>query len=96
VDAHSGGGLPVKNAALAGELDADKVNLIDAAYGTWAQVIVLWALQRAGTRVESWYTCHGTVPGNNAEIARLAPRVVTVHETTEPHDDLPGLVLGAR
>jgi len=96
VDAHSGGGLPVKNAALSGELDADKVNLLDAAYGSWAQVIVAWALERPGTRVESWYTCHSSVPANNAEIARLAPRAVTIHETSERHNDLPRLVLGAR
>jgi len=96
VDAHSGGGLAVRNAAATGELDADKVNLIDAAYGAWAQVITAWALDRPGTRIESWFTCHSSVPANNAEIARLAPRIVTVHESAERHDDLPRLVLGAR
>ena len=96
VDAHSGGGLAVRNAAVTGELDADKVNLIDAAYGAWAQVITAWALDRPGTRIESWFTCHSSVPANNAEIARLAPRIVTLHESTERHNDLPRLVLGAR
>ncbi len=95
VDAHSGGGLALRNAVASGELRADKINLLDAAYGDWAQVVAQWADTRK-IRVESWYTDHSSVARNNLEIAALAPGVVTIHESKEKHGAIPGLYLGTR
>lgn len=36
VQGHSAGGRPIMNAALQGTLKADKIDLLDSSYGTWA------------------------------------------------------------
>lgn len=95
VDAHSGGGLALRNAAASGELRADKINLLDSAYGDWAQVVTQWAGAK-GAKVESWYTDHSNVARNNLEIAALAPAVVTIHEVSIRHGEIPGVYCGTR
>ncbi|MGE0711284.1 MAG: hypothetical protein AB7N76_29210 [Planctomycetota bacterium] len=97
VDAHSGAGLALANAALAGELEFDKIGLIDSAYGTWAQTVARWAAKAPhGPRIESWYTNHASQADNNREAARLAPGRMTVHPVGSGslHNVLPSRYLG--
>lgn len=96
VSAHSGGGLALRNAVLAGEMRADFVELLDAAYGDWAQTIAAWAaLQPAAARplIEGWHT-PGATRTNDLDIARRYPAFVTVHDSAVAHGAVPARYLG--
>jgi hypothetical protein len=95
VSAHSGGGLALRNAVTAGEFRADYVELLDCAYGDWAQVVVRWALGLpAGGRpyFEAWHT-PGSTATHDQEIARMAPALVTIHASPVGHGAIPGRFL---
>jgi hypothetical protein len=104
VECHSGGGLALANAADQGELHADKINLLDAAYNNWGEKCVEYAVNqnRNGrrVRVESWYTKHASMVENNAEMCKQAedtgyPGIVTTHDVTEEtHQGVPPMHLG--
>jgi hypothetical protein len=91
VSAHSGGGVALKNAAKQGDLRADKINLLDSAYGSWAEVVTRWALAQPVNqrpRLETWHTPHQALAHRRikamAEEAGV-PELVTVHDENEEH-----------
>jgi peptidoglycan hydrolase-like protein with peptidoglycan-binding domain len=97
VDVHSGSGLTLVNAIKSGELVADKLNLLDSAYGDWAQRAMRWALKQPHSpRIESWHTNHSSQAKNNKKIAKLAPNLVTVHSegSVSEHNNIPGRYFG--
>jgi len=97
IGAHSGAGLALVNAARSGELVADKINLLDSAYGSWSQTIARWALRQSPPpRIESWYTLHASQARNNRAIQRIAPRLVTTHRVGSGslHNRVPGRYFG--
>jgi hypothetical protein len=80
----------------AGEFQADHVELLDCAYGDWAQVVVRWALGFPVARrphFEAWHT-PGSTAANDADIARMAPSIVTIHASPVVHGAIPGKFLG--
>lgn len=105
VDAHSGGNRAVRNAAQSGELVADKLNLLDAAYGTTVADVIVWAERerRAGrpARVEAWFT---TASSEHVEFAarhatlRASVAGAIVHDVTRTHEHnaIPRHALGSR
>jgi hypothetical protein len=96
VSAHSGGGLALRNAVVAGELRADRIELLDSAYGDWAQVVTRWALAQpagSGPLIVAWHT-PGSTTTNDLDIARMAPAIVTVYASPVSHGAIPGRFLG--
>ena len=97
VEAHSGGGLAIANAIAGGELDADKVNLLDATYHDWGSTVASYALDERAkghdVRVESWFTNHEEMVEHNAAMRDLAkgdPGAVLTHDVTaETHYGVP-------
>ena len=79
----------------AGELEADKVNLLDAGYGDWAQTVARWAKdQPHAVRVEAWYTSHASQERNHRAARRIAPHLVTIHHSRRAHNAIPAHHLG--
>jgi hypothetical protein len=95
VAAHSGGGLALKNAVLAGTMRADRIELLDASYGDWAQAIAAWAAAQpgGGAHIEAWHT-PGSTRTNDLDIARRYPGIVEVHDSAVSHGAVPARYLG--
>ncbi len=100
VAAHSGGGLALKNAVVWNAFQADRIELLDSAYGDWAQVVASWAAaERAGVAyptgptIEAWHT-PGSTRTNDLDIAARYPSFVTVHASAVGHGDVPTRYLG--
>ena len=94
VSAHSGGGLAIRNAIAARTFRADRLELLDSAYGDWAQVTAAWAArQPSPSPIDAWDT-PGTTRVNDADIARRYPALVTVHASPVSHGEIPARFLG--
>jgi hypothetical protein len=106
VEAHSGGGLAIANAIRQGELQADKLNLLDSTYGDWGLKAVTWALdERArghAVTVDSWFTNHSQMVANNRAMTRLAAKrrdgsAIATHDVTAfGHFGVPTRHMGSR
>ncbi len=99
VDAHSGGGLALKNAINSGELVADKVNMLDCAYKDFAQTIGRWAAAHRFAHkptVEAWYTNHDPQIPNHAQLKSIAGDLVTAHPigSGDLHNTVPSRYFG--
>jgi len=105
VEAHSGAGIALANAVAQGELHADKINMLDATYGTWGARCVDYVIaERArghDVHLESWYTRHQEMKQHNddmiaqAQQADLDGDVVKTHDVTaETHDGVPPRHMG--
>ena len=97
VDGFSGGGKALKNAINSGEFVADKVNILDAAYGDYAQTVARWANAHGDAHrptVESWYTRHGQQAAHNRAADAIAPDVYSYHVVGISHHDVPAQYLG--
>jgi hypothetical protein len=96
VSAHSGGGLALRNSVAARTFRADRIELLDASYGDWAQVVAAWAAARPAPRptIEAWDT-PGSTRTNDADIARRYPALVTVHASPVGHGAIPARFLGS-
>lgn len=92
VSCHSGGGLALRNAVTANTFRADRIELLDSAYGDWAQVTAAWAA-RSGARIEAWHT-PGSTTTNDLDIARRWPSIATVHASAVGHSAVPTRYLG--
>jgi hypothetical protein len=106
VEGHSGGGLAIANAIRSGELNADKINLLDSTYSDWGSTAVTYALdERAKGRavqVESWYTDHEEMGDHNNAMRALARQrhdgdaVKTHNVTAETHNYVPKNHMGSK
>jgi len=97
VAAHSGGGLALKNVVAAGQMKADKLELLDCTYGSWGQDVARWAMRQPEgrrPRIESWVT-PGDTTKNDAEIERIAGPIFRSHRSPVGHSDIPAKLLGA-
>ena len=75
----SGGGMPVANAARAGQLRARQINLYDATYADWGDAAVQY--RHSGARVKVFYTAP-----NRARAERLRGKPgVTVEASPTDH-----------
>ena len=99
VEAHSGAGLALANAAAQGELHADKINMLDATYGDWGtkcvDYVIAEHLRGHEVFLESWYTRHQEMVQHNAAMvtqainAGIGAQVTTHDVTAETHDGVP-------
>jgi hypothetical protein len=97
VAAHSGGGLAIRNVVTSGQMQADKIELLDANYGDWGAVMTKWAMKvPEGKRphITAWDTA-GDTRTHDGEIAKLGPDVVTVSKSTVVHNSVPAKYFGS-
>lgn len=88
VKGHSGGGLPIYNAATQGKLTADRVDFLDASYGSWAsQAYKSMAAKNPYVQFNLTY-----IPGTQTQTDALSLKKkpgVTLYQSNVGHSSVP-------